>query len=90
VGAQDESTHNLERAFCEAVERYALGEWIPAVPDECRVSIRQKDYSIREICLLLLTNDRPLPEKTAPNFFRTCPLSTIDFAKNWPCVLGTK
>lgn len=54
----------VERAFCEAVERYAMGQWSPAAPGECTVRVRDKYYSMREISLLVRVDKEPLPEKT--------------------------
>jgi hypothetical protein len=71
LNTDNDSTDSLKRAFCEAVERYALGEWSPAAPEECTVRVRNKGYSLREICLLVLSVDGPLPEKTVAQLFQS-------------------
>jgi hypothetical protein len=70
-----ELMHDLARAFCEPAERYALGEWNPAVPGECTVGVCHQRYSIRDICSLVLrANDNgPLPEKTLVRLLQNVP-----------------
>jgi hypothetical protein len=70
MGTENESTDDLERAFCEAVERFALGEWSPALPKKCTVGVGHERYSIREICLLIRGNNRRLPEQTVAQLFQ--------------------
>jgi hypothetical protein len=62
-------TDDSERAFCEAVQRYAADEWSPAIPDQRMVIFEGKPHSIRDVCRRVSSNSNELPNASVLQLF---------------------
>jgi hypothetical protein len=65
------SADDFERAFCEAVQRYAAEEWTPAIPDQRMILVASKPQTIRHVCLPVLNNNNELPDVIVRRLFES-------------------
>lgn len=73
MDAGNEPTNDRERAFCEAVQHYASDGWNPNYPKQCTVEIGNERLTLRAVCLLVIANDRVLPERTIVQLVESLP-----------------